>query len=903
MNKVRKTNFRAISAFCALLTAVLLLFAVVLSNFNQSIASADDTSCCNAAALNISLNTKGASGKATAKLEKETYTSGDEVVVKWSGAKVDNDFLLPTSITFNNKTYAMSQIIEVDKLQEINSTYKNAMGEIVTMTSYDSLLKYATKTHSFSLGKTTIGGNITVNFTRVSPVYRMYNKITSEHLFSTNKEEYDDYQILLAQGKDNWIGEGIAWLAPSAKATGISSKSTVKRLYNAGLGSMFRSSHYYTSDETEIKNLTENQGWAIDDSENWFVSGHTNGASSPIYTAYSELLGSSHLYTSSWSEWKGLDAGWNKEIDKNGLASDSKSATGVAKALLGTDWRFENNFYTVQHYLEGKLVDTQYVSGTAGEKTNAKASTYPGYTASTPTQATISNDDSTVVKINYSANKYNLTYDVNGGSGQNETKETIYGQKLVAPSKNPEKKAYKFIGWSTKKDSVDLVNLNTYTMPVGDLILYAAYSFVGEEISEQTTSVEGSFIYNGKSQTPTVAVADKTTGVELREGKDYAVSYKQGSKSVDAPTDAGSYTVVVTAIKGSNYIGSAEVRTFSIDKATIQSVTLKEASKTYTGSGIDAVIDSIATNSDAVPADSDCEITYKNSEGESVDKPKTVGSYKVVLSANEDSNFSGSTETDLTVTKATPIVTFTGEGESETNAVSLDQDAISETTGISNFISFDKDTSNSTSKFYPAYTVKVGDLTVEGTLTFTTGEGESFNIKTAQSAKAFGVTFTPTGDDKDNFEIVTGVGNTKTAPVIYVRVKGETAYFLASKSLIDNLDTETLAKVNAINDPTDRSNALLSAVKDAASKSENSSKVFVSAKDIKADVKTMHSEQDASKTYSDAGTTLARYKGYMDEKTDEVRLYTAYGSETTDWYDHLEEKDADKNKYVEFRII
>jgi hypothetical protein len=121
---------------------------------------------------------------------------------------------------------------------------------------------------------------------------------------------------LCPENKDAWIGEGIDWLAPT---TG----ETVHRFYNAALGAMGRSSHYYSSNATEIATLLKN-GWVDDGVANQIMSGGNVG----IYTCYNEALGSAHHYTSSISEWQSLaQHGWALEIDKNG-------SSGVLSAAM-----------------------------------------------------------------------------------------------------------------------------------------------------------------------------------------------------------------------------------------------------------------------------------------------------------------------------------------------------------------------------------------------------------------------------------------------------------------------------------------------------------------------------------------------------------------------------------------
>ena len=81
---------------------------------------------------------------------------------------------------------------------------------------------------------------------------------------------------------------------------------------------------------------------------------------------------------------------------------------------------------------------------------------------------------------------------------------------------------------------------------------------------------EGDFTYDGESHVPTVIVKDGN-GSTIPEGE-YTVSYKDSEGNpVTAPTNAGTYNVVVTDNTGGNYTVTGET-TFTIKKATPQLV-------------------------------------------------------------------------------------------------------------------------------------------------------------------------------------------------------------------------------------------------------------------------------------------------------------------------------------------
>ena len=79
--------------------------------------------------------------------------------------------------------------------------------------------------------------------------------------------------------------------------------------------------------------MTPELGWVDDGSDNWFMSGGTTA----IYTCYNEGLGSVHHYTSSKSEWQGLEQhGWALEEDKNGT-NPAKTPEGVFQCAMATN--------------------------------------------------------------------------------------------------------------------------------------------------------------------------------------------------------------------------------------------------------------------------------------------------------------------------------------------------------------------------------------------------------------------------------------------------------------------------------------------------------------------------------------------------------------------------------------
>ena len=367
--RISKSFFSVLALFSLLIVSLFALSNAHSTAFADEIIS--DKVSLNSAT--ITTNITGYTSGVAVKLDSDSYEVGDSVVLSWRGAAVGNDLVIPTSIKYSGSatTIGVQTIVPIDQIQTANTAYERYMDQRYTMTTYDSLKSFATSTHYIEVGNCAGDGTVRVEFARVCPVYRMYNKITSEHLFTTDKTEYDGFQKKLDGRTEFWIGEGIDWLAP------YSSSAVVHRLYNPALGAMFRSSHYYTSDKAEINKLVKKYGWKDDGATKQFYS----GGSTPIYTCYNEALGSAHHYTSSKSEWSGLKKhGWDLEESKN---VKNKAYTGVFSGIMGTSWTFSSNYYTVCHRLVNNNGNETYVhqviAGKAGSMTAAKILNFYGY--------------------------------------------------------------------------------------------------------------------------------------------------------------------------------------------------------------------------------------------------------------------------------------------------------------------------------------------------------------------------------------------------------------------------------------------------------------------------------------------------------------------------------------------
>ena len=134
------------------------------------------------------------------------------------------------------------------------------------------------------IGKNLYSGTRTITFKIVEeklvPVYRLYNKNTSEHFYTTSVSERKEYAA------DGWKMEGIAWYSPS-----ISSQPIYR------LADPASNEHFYTKNVSEKEFLTS-LGWK--DEGIAFYSKTSGGV--PVYRLYhpSNKMGNHHYTTSKY---------------------------------------------------------------------------------------------------------------------------------------------------------------------------------------------------------------------------------------------------------------------------------------------------------------------------------------------------------------------------------------------------------------------------------------------------------------------------------------------------------------------------------------------------------------------------------------------------------------------------
>lgn len=277
----------------------------------------------------------------------------------------------------------------------------------------------------------------------------------------------------------------------------------------------------------------------------------------------------------------------------------------VAAEVEHDKWIDDNSaVYTVMHYQQRILdddydwvsSDTEYLSGLIGEKTEASAKNYDGFTAQSFEQQEILEDGSTVVSIYYDRNSYTLTF----WSGLDEASlseisniSSRYGSQVSLSVTPPAITNYTFMGWSsTFGGDAEYQTDDFFTIPASDTNLYAVWD--GSEggiditISEQvgdialSSSVTDSVIIFTTSSSVSYSSYTWVVDGTLLSSTDYVLTLDMTSYA------SGVHSITVYAESSDGSIIASTSATFSVtassSSTTVGSVTM------LTGSEINALL-------------------------------------------------------------------------------------------------------------------------------------------------------------------------------------------------------------------------------------------------------------------------------------------------------------------------
>ena len=146
--------------------------------------------------------------------------------------------------------------------------------------------------------------------------------------------------------------------------------------------------------------------------------------------------------------------------------------------------------------------------------------------------STVTITSSTTFYAQFEANKYTVTWDL--GTGQSETTEQTYGEKLVLP-KDPERKNAEFLGWFTEKGGGTEVDSNTTYTTDGEATYYAHWEIT--EVFSVTVPVTLPLVIdeNGEVHTGSAEIINGSTGEVVVSS--VGISTKNGWQLVPFNTD------------------------------------------------------------------------------------------------------------------------------------------------------------------------------------------------------------------------------------------------------------------------------------------------------------------------------------------------------------------------------
>ena len=245
-------------------------------------------------------------------------------------------------------------------------------------------------------------------------------------------------------------------------------------------------------------------------------------------------------------------AGWftDKELTQTAdFSSITATTTLYAKWTAGTETK-----YTVIHFWENanddgySFKESETKTGATGDKTNATAKRYPGFTAQTITQQDIKGDGSTIVSVKYKRNVYSVQFYSNSG---------IFSSSKEYPSLRITAKYGASIGdkwptyngsntWATS-DGGSTFQANIDTMPLNGANFYGPKTGWGSETAYYYVEVlpgEAGTVYNGVTYKEHHHDTSPGRGFTVSQEDKYAITgftYKEGTRNGSSYNNAKFY--------------------------------------------------------------------------------------------------------------------------------------------------------------------------------------------------------------------------------------------------------------------------------------------------------------------------------------------------------------------------
>ena len=244
--------------------------------------------------------------------------------------------------------------------------------------------------------------------------------------------------------------------------------------------------------------------------------------------------------------------GWYTDED---LKTPARFGSITARTTLYAKWTAGTETkYTVIHFWENanddgySFKESETKTGATGDKTNATAKRYPGFTAQTITQQDIKGDGSTIVSVKYKRNVYSVQFYSNSGifsSSKEYTSLRItakYGASIGDkwPTYNGSNT------WATS-DGGSTFQANIDTMPLNGANFYGPKTGWGSETAYYYVEVlpgEAGTVYNGVTYKEHHHDTSPGRGFTVSQEDKYAITgftYKEGTRNGSSYNNAKFY--------------------------------------------------------------------------------------------------------------------------------------------------------------------------------------------------------------------------------------------------------------------------------------------------------------------------------------------------------------------------
>ena len=264
------------------------------------------------------------------------------------------------------------------------------------------------------------------------------------------------------------------------------------------------------------------------------------GASTYDYADHSYSYGSwtkaddaQHKRTKTCSVCKASSEEYADHVDSNG---DGKCDDCGATVSLTVTWDAGSNGGTI----DGKASFSETVKPNSKPTAPGSVPVKTGYTfkgwftskTGGSLYSTVTITSSTTFYAQFAANKYTVTWDLS--TGQSETTEQTYGEKLLLP-KDPERKNAEFLGWFTEATGGTQVTGNDVFTETADKTYYAHWEIT--EVFSVTVPVTLPLVVDesGEVHTGSAEIINASTGTVVVSS--VSISTKKGWKLVPYTTD------------------------------------------------------------------------------------------------------------------------------------------------------------------------------------------------------------------------------------------------------------------------------------------------------------------------------------------------------------------------------